>query len=520
MVEAVNFLYFITDQHRADYLGCAGHPVLKTPNIDRIAGRGSRFDRFHVANPVCMPNRASLMTGRMTSVNGVRHNGIPLPLNSTTFVDVLRQNGWDTALIGKSHLQNFTDEAAPTGGNPAGDGPLSEARHDGGGDYSIEHPRHDALDSFNPPLPYYGFSHLDLVTRHGARTGGDHARWLRRKLNDPEAVRGPANQLPHDYTCPQAIRTALPEALYSTSYIRDQAVAYLRDPARAQAPFFNFVSFPDPHHPFTPPGRYWDLYKPEDMVLPGSFHAHENPPPHLKWLQERFAEGKGATSWTTAIMIDEIQARQAMALTCGMIAMIDDAVGALLDALEETGLAKNTVVVFNTDHGDFLGDHGMLLKGPLHFQGLIRAPFLWADPGRPSAPVVDALSSTIDVAPTILARAGITPFNGIQGRDLAGALAGAGTGRDALLIEDDANRAYLGFETAPRLRTLVTRRYRLSVYLDETWGEIYDLRADPLERHNLWDDAGHAATRDGLIRQLLHEVMRADDRSPWPTKTA
>jgi arylsulfatase A-like enzyme len=209
-----------------------------------------------------------------------------------------------------------------------------------------------------------------------------------------------------------------------------------------------------------------------------------------------------------------------MALTCGMIAMIDDAVGALLDALDETGLAKNTVVVFNTDHGDFLGDHGMLLKGPLHFQGLIRVPFLWADPGRPSAPVVDALSSTIDVAPTILARAGITPFNGIQGRDLAGALAGAEAGREALLIEDDANRAYLGFETAPRLRTLVTRRYRLSVYLDETWGELYDLRADPLEMHNLWDDAGHAATRDGLIRQLLHEVMRADDRSPWPTKTA
>src|SRR4029079_10979763 len=104
-----NFLLFITDQHRADFLGCYGHPVLRTPHIDSIAARGTAFDRFYVNSPVCQPNRATLMTGRMPSVHDVRSNGIPLSMDNVTFVDLLRDAGYKTALVGKSHLQNFTD---------------------------------------------------------------------------------------------------------------------------------------------------------------------------------------------------------------------------------------------------------------------------------------------------------------------------------------------------------------------------------------------------------------------------
>ena len=107
-----NFLFLITDQHRADYLGCYGHPVLRTPHIDSIAARGTQFRKFYVASPVCMPNRASLMTGRMPAVHGVRSNGIPLSQDCVTFVELLRDAGYDTALIGKSHLQNFTGHPA------------------------------------------------------------------------------------------------------------------------------------------------------------------------------------------------------------------------------------------------------------------------------------------------------------------------------------------------------------------------------------------------------------------------
>ncbi len=112
-----NFLFFITDQHRADHLGCYGNPVVKTPNIDGLAARGTRFDRFYTATPICMPNRATLMTGRMPSLHGARHNGIPLSMNATTFVDIMRAAGYDTALVGKCHLQSISG-GLPTIGMP------------------------------------------------------------------------------------------------------------------------------------------------------------------------------------------------------------------------------------------------------------------------------------------------------------------------------------------------------------------------------------------------------------------
>src|ERR1700730_6297654 len=127
-----NILLFITDQHRADYLGCSGHPVLKTPHIDSIAARGTFFERFYVATPVCMPNRSTLMTGRMPSVHGVRSNGSPLSLQSHRFVDALRAAGFTTALVGKSHLQNFSDIPAmltpPRPGDQLLDVSFAEAR--------------------------------------------------------------------------------------------------------------------------------------------------------------------------------------------------------------------------------------------------------------------------------------------------------------------------------------------------------------------------------------------------------
>ena len=107
-----NFIVIMTDQHRADYLGCAGHPFLKTPVIDSLAARGTRFTRFYVSSPVCMPNRATYMTGRLPPVHGARGNGMPLSLQANTFVDVLRSKGYRTALVGKSHLMTMTDHPA------------------------------------------------------------------------------------------------------------------------------------------------------------------------------------------------------------------------------------------------------------------------------------------------------------------------------------------------------------------------------------------------------------------------
>src|ERR1700739_4484377 len=175
MSERPNFVLFITDQHRADYLGCYGHPVLKTPHIDSIAARGTRFTRFYVATPVCMPNRATLMTGRMPSVHGVRSNGAPLSLECNTFVDLLHAAGYATALIDKIHLQNcgphppVLRRPPPREGDQVLDASFAEARKTiaGDGPYDQEHPkRWQAGHDFAMQLPFYGFEHVGLVTPH------------------------------------------------------------------------------------------------------------------------------------------------------------------------------------------------------------------------------------------------------------------------------------------------------------------------------------------------------------------
>lgn len=514
----------MTDQHRADYLGCTGHPVLKTPNIDRIADSGTNFSRCYVANPVCMPNRAALLTGRMSSVNGVRQNGNDLPLNMTTFVQVLAAGGYDTALLGKSHVQTMTPLPAPIGTNPSADTPYPDAIDIG--DESLYRQEDDDAWSLKGTdavrLPFYGFDQAEIVSFHGDMTGSAHTHWLRSQGIDVDAIRGPANQLAHDYTCPQAVRTAMPEELYSTSFIKGRALDYLSQPERKNKPFFSFVSFPDPHHPFSPPGKYWDMYSPEQMQISANHDGHRNPPSSLKWVRDEGIH-KERLFKVDAIALEEKELREAMALTCGMIAMIDDAVGEIVACLEQTGLADNTIIVFTSDHGDFLGDHGLLLKGGLHFQSLIRVPLIWMDPRKTQTNDNETLCSTIDLAPTILGSAGLQQYWGIQGIDLNPQLIGqAGSNtRDALLIEEQpVFDDILGFDDQVRIRTLMTDTHRLTVYYGADWGELYDLNNDPLETFNLWDEPSSQSLKQLLTMQLVQTMIGYADQSPWPKREA
>lgn len=512
-----NVILFVTDQQRADHLGCYGHPVLRTPAIDGLARRGVAFDNCHVASPVCMPNRASLMTGRMPSLHGVRMNGVPLSTDAVTFVDLLRDAGYRTALIGKSHLQNFTGQPAygeprpeRTGFHRAG-GALAEAsRHD----YRAPAYRQEAPSSPSAAPPFYGFDHVDLVTGHGDACGGDYARWLSGREPDADRLLGPENQLPHDYVCPQAVRTALPEELYSTSYIAGQAVSWLD--AAGGAPFFLMVSFPDPHHPFNPPGRYWDAYRPEDMPVPAAFERNDwTPPPHVAALHRERDAGEAALQGMNSIGCTLREALEARALTCGMIEMIDDAVARVLAALERSGGAGRTVVAFTSDHGDHLGDHGLLLKGAEPYREITRVPLIWADPDGPSGLRREDMAQTVDIPATILERAHIEPFHGMQGKSLL-----AGPVRDAAFIQYDHQRPHPGLGGPPRVHSLVDRRWRLSVFDGQDRGELYDLEADPGEFRNLWDDPGAAAEKARLMERLLREEIAAVDRSPLPTARA
>ncbi len=531
MQKPPNFLFIITDQHRADYLGCAGHPVLKTPHIDAIAANGTRFENFNVATPVCMPNRASLLTGRYPSAHGLRHNGCELSYDASTFVEALRASGYRTAAIGKSHVQPMTDFPAEPRADPDSLGPIKEAWKSDGKDYTHEEPaRYETADYHKFDLPYYGFDHVDMVTWHGDLCSGHYLQWLRKSSPLADFWRDRKNQLPHNFICPQAIRTPMPEEFYPTSFIRDRAIDWLDGVKADDKPFYAFVSFPDPHHPFTPPGKYWGMHDPEDFEAPPGFEQHRNPIPPMRVLHDQWKDGKRADKAQEAFMVNEREAREAMALTCGMISMIDDAVGAIIEKLRETGRYENTVIIFNADHGDYLGDCGLLLKGAVMRRSINNVPFIWSDPNDRAAAgsgakvsgakVSGALASTVDLAPSILERAGVKPYYGIQGRSFIGCLGGSAALRDQLVIEHEDTQTRAGFKKPAVARTLLTKTRRLTIYRGETWGELYDLEADPLEMNNRWDDSEYAAERARLTEALMREMLDNVDASPRARRRA
>jgi arylsulfatase A-like enzyme len=531
MAKAPNFLLIITDQHRADHIGCYGNPVVRTPNIDRIALAGSRFENFYVATPICMPNRATLMTGRMPSLHGARQNGIPLSLTATTFVEIMRAAGYETALIGKCHLQSISGNP-PTIGMPLPDpNKVRPPEHLREADRTW--PTHGRYDQelrstwkddpqFELTLPYYGFNHVELAVGHGDEVVGDYDRWLRARHAESDSLRGPKNQLPgNNYIAPQAWRTRIPEALYPTAYVAERTMMYLENYSRTDRtkPFFLQCSFPDPHHPFTPPGRYWDMYDPEQVSLPPSFHCGERPiPPHLQKLYDERAQNKSNRDGQRTFAIAEREAREAIALTYGMITMIDDAIGSLLGWLKTLRLDEDTVVVFTSDHGDFMGDHQLLLKGALHYRGLVRVPFIWDDPATESNGVVNSgLCGTLDLAKTILDRAGLEGHNGMQGNSLVPAMAGQDTGHGSILIEEHQRRGYMGLKDNFRARSLITKQHRLTLYEGADWGEFYDFANDPHEMINLWDDPRAQNLRRDLTEDLARKMMELSDTSPLAT---
>jgi arylsulfatase A-like enzyme len=524
-----NFLLFITDQHRADFLGCYGHPVLRTPHIDSIAARGTAFDKFYVASPVCQPNRASLMTGRMPSVHDVRSNGIPLSMEAVTFVDLLRDAGYRTALVGKSHLQNFTGHdpiikrRPPRAGFHEPSPPLRQSLRDHLDDpkYEQETPQYWTGPGAHTQTPFYGFDHVTLVRNHGDEAGADYDRWLDR--HDPAArqkLLGPKNSLPHDYKVPQAYRTAIPAELYQTNFIGERACAWLGE-VNGDEPFFLMVSFPDPHHPFNPPGKYWDMYKPEQFAVPEAFSRNDWTLPTLvqNIIKDREA-GKANLTGMGTIGVSAREAQEARALTAGMIACVDDAIGGVLAALDRSGKRDDTVVIFTSDHGDHLGDHRLMLKGAEQYQSIVRVPFIWADPQAKSQPKrTDEIGSTMDIGTTVLDRAKIEPASGMQSKSLLPVLDSEHV-RDAAFIQYDHQASSAGTNEPARVHTLIDGRHRVSVFHGTGWGELYDLKSDPGEFDNLWDNPAHAATRAAMTEKLLLAEIEHVDRVPLPTRRA
>ncbi|MCZ6616557.1 MAG: sulfatase-like hydrolase/transferase [Gammaproteobacteria bacterium] len=514
-----NFLFIIADQLRADHVGFGGNSVVQTPNIDDLAARATQFNRAYVANPICMPNRASILTGRMPSVHGTRFNGIPLDRSAHTFVRELHNNGYHTGHIGKAHYQNLGD-------GPSGivdklfpvPGDALTSPHPDGWDQFEMHEAHQNAYVEMPP-DYYGFQHTELLTHHSDLCAGHYYHWVKERGYDLRKLQGPANAKRRYDQWQQVYQTALPEEIYPTRYVADRSCRYLEDMVGSGNPFFLHVSFPDPHHPFTPPGKYYDMYEPASIDLPATFYdPHEASMPHYRFMTRR--RGKIPKMWVAAFSPTEDQFRHAAAAEYGMISLIDHAVGQILATLDATGLAENTIVIFTSDHGDMFGDHGIMLKGAMHYEGAIRIPLLIARPEQ-AALQTEGLAGSLDLAQTLLELAGVPEYHGLQGVSLVPMLDDADVRvRTQVLIEEDEMFDMMLVGHPFRARTLITENERLSIYQHIEQGELFDLSEDPGELHNAWTDPSRRTNRNDLTEQLARELMNMADTSPKPTHMA
>ncbi|MGL5912231.1 MAG: sulfatase family protein, partial [Phycicoccus sp.] len=432
-----NVLVILTDQLRWDHTGFGGNQVVQTPHLDRLAETGTVFERSYVTNPICMPSRASIFTGRMPSLHRVRANGIPLDPRQRTFSETLRCEGYRTGYLGKLHLQ-------PAGERLVDGPPSTLARGDAWTTDDLP-ARWDTYEGWerhgrehvDVPSPFYGFEECDLAQHHGDLVHGDYERhWAERGV-DIASLRGADNALPYTPVTQHAWRTAVPEEAYPTTYLADRAVESLGRYAASEDPFLLVLSFPDPHHPFTPPGRYWGMYDPADVPVPASFTGeHRGAMRHHAAARE--ARGEHLAGGPIAYAPDEAQLRHSMAAELGMISMLDDAIGRVLGELERLGLADDTVVVFTSDHGDMMGDHGLLFKVGCHWDGCVRVPLVIRAPGRTGVRC-GALVSSLDISATVLDLCGVLPHAGMQGTSLVRQLDGTATEppREAVLVVED-----------------------------------------------------------------------------------
>jgi arylsulfatase A-like enzyme len=420
---------------------------------------------------------------------------------------VLATAGYRTGLVGKGHLDvhHLTDSPDTTAG---WDDPSVAAR------WSAQ--------------PYYGFAEQARTCGHN-RAAGHYGAWLYE--NYPDAV--PLLEKEQALAPPigSTWQSALPVELHSSTYVGDRSVAFIRRHA-GRAPFFLWASFPDPHPPICPPQPYADRYDPASMPLPTRQRGEMvDKPPHFRGeVDGPFPDWRpyGDFQWADEARRDDYD-RVLKAYYYGMISLVDANVGRILDALEETGQLDNTVVIYLSDHGEQLGDHWLDGKGPWHYDGCTRIPFMLRYPRLvPAGRVVDDFVSLCDLAPTICDLAdvpyttwpplpdehpgGCVPADtlpDVQGISLLPALRGDGPARPHVLIEYE-------WRWIPGLhqKTLRTSDWRITVYAGRPYGELYDLRADPDEFVNCWQEPALRAMRGDLIALLLNEVMRTEGRLP------
>ncbi len=470
-----NIVLVMSDQHRADMMGCAGDPSVLTPSLDALAAAGVRFSRVSCQGPLCMPSRASFMTERYVRDHGVFTNWEEIPADSPTYVRALREAGYHTALLGKAHL--YLDENLPIAHMNEMAGRLEAL-----GFAEV----FETGDKFMPTVPT---RYSDYLASGGLLDAYRAHIAERAYQGDNETGQNATKSVPMWDSTPMPI----PLASYVDAWHGAQAVRWIEDYER-DAPFFLFVGFPGPHDPWDAPAEAVARYDGVDISMPVST---KRPVVEGTGSYGNLLRGFLGLSDTKTMTEDAIRGmRRAYAAD---ISVIDDAVGGIVGALERKGVLDSTWVVYTTDHGEMAGSHGLMSKCVL-YEPAVRVPLIVRPPGGCAPRVVDSLVEQLDVPVTVRSIAGAPDIAGSEGQSLLGAIGGGAPPlRDVAVSE---NWGFAVFET---------ERHKLVLDEDAMAPcQLFDLAEDPAEDVDLLGDPQAA----DVVEELMETHVRPFFRTP------
>lgn len=471
--------------------------VLKTPHLDALANDGIIFDRAYTCNPVCTPARVSILTGHYPSKHGCYTIGTSLPEEYPTIASAFTENGYFTGLLGKAHFQSCCTE----------------------GTFESEPFTHnyDYFRKWNGP--YYGFQHARLSIGHGNDSqarGMHYGAWLEDHGVDPKQYFGKGQ-----YT--DFGEWDLPEESHYSKWTADETIQAIDLAGESEKPFFLWSSFQDPHNPCVVPKPWSEMYNPDDMPAFGYTEGEfDNKPPFYRGMNDERKYGPELTfdekDWhcvATLPWMSHEDKKKIMAMYFGMVSLMDHHIGRIIDHLKSKGLYENTIIVFTTDHGDYMGNHDMWWKGLPAYEDIHRLPFIayspeCKTPGQRS----DALQSIVDLGQTFLRCAEIDTPPGLQGVNQIQSWQNASESvRDNCLLE------FRPTQDRFMQKVFIEKQYKICLYTRTDWGELYDLKKDPDQTNNLWDNPEYRDIRFSLIQRFIAAEMDKDgtlrERTMW-----
>ncbi|MBL7201475.1 MAG: sulfatase-like hydrolase/transferase [Anaerolineae bacterium] len=462
-----NILWICTDQQRYDTIRALGNKHIRTPNLDRLIAEGVAFERAYTQSPICTPSRACFLTGRYPSTLHVNRNGNDyFPANVTLITRVLADTGYDCGLAGKLHLS-------------AAHGRVEIRPDDGYRVFKWSH--HPSPEPFWP------------TEQH------DYQLWLQQQGIEWDAAYSAESV--EGWTDRAISRAGIAARYHQTTWCANEAIAFMTQ-AR-EGPWLMSVNPYDPHPPFDPPAEYLARMDVSDMPRP-LFQPEE---------MESQLDFEGIDHQTeTPRSPDDYDAQRMVAAYYAQIELIDAQVGRMLDALESSGQRQDTIVIFTSDHGEMLGDHGLLYKGCRFYEGAVHVPLIVSWPARFRAGVRShALVELTDIAPTLYDAVGLAVPENVQGVSLLPILTGQAdpeVHRDFVRCEyhDTLDRQY-----ASHANMIFDGRYKLVVYHGHRIGELYDLLEDPNELRNLWDDPRSLPIKYERMKLLFDALMLSTD---------